>query len=61
MQENSADCLRFLFQGPPGDMGGEGAQGRNGSMVSSPFLEYLMIMFCTDVGNSQSDKLNAFY
>ena len=60
MQENSVDCLRFLFQGPPGDMGGEGASGRNGSMVS-PCLEYLTIMFCTDLGNNQSDKVNAFH
>ena len=60
MQENSVECFCFLFQGPPGDMGDEGAAGRNGSMVS-PFLEYLMIMFCTDLGNNQSDELNAFY
>ena len=60
MQENSADCLRFLFQGPPGDMGGEGAVGRNGSMVS-PCLKYLTIMFCTDLGDNQSDKVNAFH
>ena len=56
MQGNSVDYVRFLFQGSPGDMGDEGGQGRNGSMVS-PFLEYLMVLFrIKDLGSNQSDK-----
>ena len=56
MQGNSVDYVRFFFQGSPGDMGDEGGQGRNGSMVS-PFLEYLMVLFrIKDLGSNQSDK-----